>query len=366
MILPGIIALLLVVLAWGLYPIGLRAFGRPPRIHAEGGPVEAVSVVIATRDDPEQVARRVENLEASDFPPGQLEIVVAVDPTAAWSTHDYRSSLGEQVIVVPGDPPGGKAATLNAGVRAATRPLVIFADTGQRFAPDALLRLAQRLAEPGVGAVSGGYETQQRAGRVADSLWRLEQFIRRGEASVHSIVAVTGAIYGMRRSLWKPLPAGAICDDLFVPFNVVFQGERVDYCEEALAVDPRHFTRAQDFRRKVRTLTGMIQFCLWMPRVLLPWRNPVWIQFLCHKLLRLATPFLMLVAVASLGPLLWRWVQPLALPVLGAAGAALVLLAVLRPRAIVRLSREAGWALLLLAAPLTASYRAVRGRWTWS
>ena len=40
-----------------------------------------------------------------------------------------------------------------------------------------------------------------------------------------------------------------------------------------------------EFRRKVRTLTGNFQLASRLPSALLPWRNPVWLQFVSHKLL---------------------------------------------------------------------------------
>ena len=50
---------------------------------------------------------------------------------------------------------------------------------------------------------------------------------------------------------------------------------------------------AQDARTKgaVRTLTGVIQVCAWLPGVLNPLRNRIWLQFVFHKLLRLLTPY---------------------------------------------------------------------------
>ncbi len=53
-----------------------------------------------------------------------------------------------------------------------------------------------------------------------------------------------------------------------------------------------------EYRRKVRTLTGNIQLCVFMPSLLLPWKNPVWLQFLFHKLFRLLTPYLLAVIAA--------------------------------------------------------------------
>lgn len=180
---------------------------------------------------------------------------------------------------------------------------------------------------------------------------------------MHSIPVVTGAIYAMRRRLWAPLPAQVICDDLWVPLELILRGHRVGYCEEALAVDPRRFTRTQEFRRKVRTLTGILQLCAWMPQVLVPWRNPVWTQFICHKLLRVATPFLVVLAGIALIPpvviALGRWLLPGGGIVLGV----IVATAVIRPATAGRLLRDLSWAMMLLMAPVPATYRAARRRW---
>jgi hypothetical protein len=47
-------------------------------------------------------------------------------------------------------------------------------------------------------------------------------------------------------------------------------------------------------RRKIRTLAGNYQILSLEPRLLLPWRNPVWFQYLSHKLGRLAVPYALL------------------------------------------------------------------------
>jgi hypothetical protein len=49
-----------------------------------------------------------------------------------------------------------------------------------------------------------------------------------------------------------------------------------------------------EFARKVRTLTGNFQLAGRLPAALLPWCNPVWFQFLSHKLMRLIVPWALL------------------------------------------------------------------------
>jgi len=46
-----------------------------------------------------------------------------------------------------------------------------------------------------------------------------------------------------------------------------------------------------EFRRKKRTLTGNYQLLVEMPALLAPWRNPIFVQFMSHKVGRLLVPY---------------------------------------------------------------------------
>jgi biofilm PGA synthesis N-glycosyltransferase PgaC len=49
----------------------------------------------------------------------------------------------------------------------------------------------------------------------------------------------------------------------------------------------------------VRTLSGNFQLLGRLPAALTPWRNPIWLQFVSHKLLRLAAPWALLTMLVS-------------------------------------------------------------------
>ncbi|HEV7993309.1 MAG TPA: glycosyltransferase [Gemmatimonadaceae bacterium] len=288
-----------------LYPavIGLLAATRrgargAPAEHASAS-LPRVTAIVATRADPVSVRERVEDLLRGDYPAELLDVIVAYDarttePPLEWAAGDGR------VRVVRGDEPGGKAAALNAGVRAATSEVLVFGDSGQRFGANAISLLVAAVTKPGVGAASGRLELSRGANAPALPLrlyWSLERWLRRREAQVHSAVGVTGAIYAMRRGAWTPLPAGLILDDLYVPMRLVLDGHRVDFVDGARAYETRATTDTNEYRRKVRTLTGVWQLCAWLPETLIPVRNPVWAQFVAHKLLRLLTPYWLLVCL---------------------------------------------------------------------
>src|SRR5262249_17231959 len=136
--------------------------------------------------------------------------------------------------------------------------------------------------------------------------WDFEKWLRRQESLVGCQVGVTGAISACRRELFRPIPPGTLLDDVYWPLNVALQGHRVVHDRRAVAYDRLPDTAMDGFGRQVRTRSGNFQLAARLPRALVPWRNPVWAQWLSHKLARLVVPWallLLLVATALLdGP----------------------------------------------------------------
>jgi len=208
-----------------------------------------------------------------------------------------------------------------------------------------------------------GVVLQRSGDRVMDLYWRYEIAIRRGQAAIHSITSTSGQIAAVRKDLWRALPAGLICDDLYLTMQVVLGGHRVGFAERATVLDLRQFTRAQHFQRKVRTLTGLFQCIGLMPEVLLPWRNPIWLHFVTHKLMRFATPFLTLLAAGGLAVwLLGRWPRQFGAMVAGVlAGSALLFLV---DRARFRRGWDGmAWVLRLQLVPVIALVNGIRGNY---
>lgn len=365
----AIICATLLLITWVGYPLVIAALAylSPRRRNCAWNRMPGVTVIVASRDTPEAIAERVADLLRADYR-GPLQVVVALDRRmcstdgAGWVHPDPR------VRILAGDAPGGKAASLNAAVAAATEEVLVFADTSQRFAKDAIGLLVAGLADIRMGAVSGALHLpgDQNCPSLAERYWKFERWLRRNEARLHSAIGVSGSIYAMRRDRWVPLPADLILDDVYVPMRLALEGFRVGFEERAVAVDMRRTTAAQEYRRKVRTLTGNIQLCAWLPAVLLPVRNPIWIQFVCHKLLRLLTPYLLVAMLVALG-----WLGALSLgPALPAVtlavilgGAAMLLVPFLRKRA----NAAAVWFVAIQAAVVVATINGVRGRWNvWS
>lgn len=291
------VALLLGV--WLAYPLCVgvlaRAFGL--RGHRRAGSATlgtpGVTCILATREDGPAVRARVANLLSADYDPAHLSVVVGLDRNAKCHPAEL-ADLDPRVSVVQATR-SGKPSALNAAVAAADGDVLVFADTYQFFDLDAIRHLVDALGDPSIGAVSGNLERGERwRWQPVTVYWRMERWLRLQESSVHSCVGVTGAIYAMRASNWRDLPGDVLCDDLHVPMRLVTEGKRVVFEPGAIARDARDVPTGDEFRRKVRTLTGNFQLVREMPDLMVPWRNPIWLQFVCHKLLRLLSPYFLI------------------------------------------------------------------------
>lgn len=354
------------VWAWVVYPARMIARGRQRPVNRAVAPsasARPISIILATRDDDGMILRRLDNLEESTVPSHQRQCIVALDHSVAHRAAALQAQIGSRALVTVGQY-AGKSSALNAGVAAATHETLLFVDSAQSFTPDTIANLQREMAEPW-GALTATLAATS-GDALMDRYWARELGIRLGQQSRHSIICVTGCAYLMDRRYWRDMPPGLICDDLWSTYGVITQGGRVGIVGDARVTDPRRFTREQEYGRRLRTMTGLLQFIRSSPEVLSPTRNPMWSDFLWHKLIRPATPLLlMLGALAGTAGLYLLWpTVTTGLVVAGLAGLGALVLAE-RSRT-VPLSSRLGtliFARRLMFMPLRAIRQALASDW---
>lgn len=304
-----LISAALVVYAYVLYPLVVAAWAklRRRRDGARCPAPQSVSFLISARNEERRIEQRLrELLEILQIAKLDGEIILVSDGSTDATAEIVRRIGSPYLHLIEWPVSRGKSAAISAAAAMARNELLVFADVRQRWSGDALSRLVENFCDPRVGAVSGELVLESSPGVLAGVglYWRYEKWLRQQESSAGCMIGVTGAIAAVRRDLFRQIPDGTLLDDVYWPAQVALQGYRVVYESRAQAFDRLPERTADEFRRKVRTLCGNYQLLMRMPRLIVPWRNPIWLQFLSHKLARLAVPWalLLLLIATALSP----------------------------------------------------------------
>lgn len=287
------------------YPLLVWAWaGLRRRNWARDAVIRDVTVIVIAHNEEAGIRQRLHNLLRTDYPLDHLDIIVACDGATDATAARAEAFSDGGVRVIEFVSRHGKSAVLNEVVPMARGEIVILADVRQRFARNTISCLVADFADPDVGAVSGELRLLRSDARCQTAegsgfYWRYEKFIRRNEALVDSSIGATGAVYAIRRVLFRPIPSSTILDDVLIPMEIARQGYRVLFEPRAIAYDSISASARAESVRKVRTIGGNFQLFVLRPWLLLPFRNRLWLQTVSHKLLRLFSPFYLMLAFAA-------------------------------------------------------------------
>jgi cellulose synthase/poly-beta-1,6-N-acetylglucosamine synthase-like glycosyltransferase len=285
--------------AYAGYPVlcALRARLFPRPLKRVSTFLPRVSVLIAAFREAATIEKKLESLAGQSRVPDEVVLVCdgSDDGTAEIARTAGEKHLPGRLKVIE-KARGGKPAALNAALEQSSGEVLVFTDARQPLSANAVEVLVADLGDPGVGAVGGLLEMTGDA--PAGFYWKYEALIRKWEGTSGSTVGVSGALYAVKRALVTPFPDDTILDDVFMPMHVRLQKQRVGLEPEARAFD-RAAESKREFARKVRTLSGNFQLLLLQPKLLLPFVNPSWFDFVSHKLLRLVVPYAMIAALIS-------------------------------------------------------------------
>lgn len=277
----------------------------PPVADAvESGCWPRLSMIIAAYNEGAVLQDKLSNTFALDYPAQQLQIIVVSDGSTDNTDEVALSFEGRPGYLFLRQPANaGKTMAQNAGVRQATGELLVFSDANSMYEPDALKQLVRPLADERVGCVCGELRyrnaSQAGAGKGEGAYWRYEQFLKRQESVLGSLVGANGSIYVLRRKYFEELGA-AVISDFIMPIRVRLQGHRVIYEPQAIAYEEPGTGFGDEFRRRRRIVARSV-YGLWTePGALNFLRRPLFaFQVLSHKLLRWLVPLFMLLMLAT-------------------------------------------------------------------
>lgn len=284
------------LLLWVLRLVGVRQQVRTERIEP------CVTLIISAYNERQVIAAKLENCRRLDYPVDRFEVIVVSDASDD-GTDDVVRAAGPPARLLRMEERGGKTLGLNAALRAAKGDIVVFSDANAMYERDALRMLVRNFADSRVGAVTGEsrYEigADDASTESEGAYWSYEIWIKQLESSLGSVVGGDGAIYAIRRGLYRDLAPGDLSD--FVnPLQIVAQGYRNVYEPAAVSWEGGAEGYGAEFRRKVRIVNRAWRATGKMRSLLNPLKYGFFsLQYLSHKVLRWLVPWLMLVAFVS-------------------------------------------------------------------
>jgi cellulose synthase/poly-beta-1,6-N-acetylglucosamine synthase-like glycosyltransferase len=335
------------------YPAALWLLtrGRGSQLASSGGTLDAsrqlprVSLIVAAHDEEAVIAAKVADALALDYPRELLEVIVASDGSTDRTVELAREAGADQVLELER---GGKLLTQNASAAAATGEILAFSDANAIWRPDALRHLVAPFTDPNTGYACGTVSFVSQGGSNQEgAYWRFELAVRKLESDLAGITAGNGAIYAVRKSAYVALgPASS--HDLVFPFLLHKRGLRSVYVPGAIADEKMVVSNEGEFARKRRMMRGIYDEVVGDGMISPRGYRPLYaFEIFSHRVLRYATPFLHVVALAANVALIgqgWVYVATLA------AQAALLAAALLAPLLRLRVFRLAQYYVLTTAS----------------
>ena len=311
------------------YPLLLRLIIkiRGARAVTRGDVTPRLSLLISAYNEERVIRGKVENALSLDYPADRLEVVVVSDASSD-STDAIVSEFADRGVRLMRQPERrGKTAGLNNAVPQLSGDIVVFSDANAMYEKDALRKLARNFADPTVGCVTGEARYLNTGRAAADrgerAYWDYEIQIKRMETAVGSMVGGDGAIYAIRRALWRELPENAI-NDFLNPLQIVAAGWRSVYEPDAVCHEETTGAIRSEYRRRVRIVSRSWRAVFQSPGVLNPFRVGLFAwSVVSHKVLRWLSGAFVILGLAGLLPLTATAVSASPLPailMLAAAG----------------------------------------------
>lgn len=287
------------------YPLLIAIVGLlRPRLVRRKDYLPQVSVIITAYNEERDLAAKLENTLALDYPRELLEIIVASDCSSDRTDQIGLEFADRGVKLVRQSQRLGKTAAQNAAVAEAGGEIILFSDATSNYQPDVLRALLPNFADPTVGCVAGRLlyidRAGSRVGRGARSYWSYELFLKKHESRACSLIGASGCLYAVRKSAYVPLYDEA-CSDFIIATKMIEQGLRAVYEPQATCTEATNDETGNELRMRVRVI-AQTYADLWRHRSMMnPFRTGFYaVQLFSHKVMRYAVPlFLTGILVSS-------------------------------------------------------------------
>ncbi len=292
------IALASLVYAYAGYPLMLAALGLfSGNLHERRRlrRFPRVSLLISAYNEEAVIAEKIENSLALDYPRGLIEIIVISDGSTDMTDSIVEGFSRENVVLKRYEGHIGKTACLNRAVPEAAGDIIVFSDANSQYDRKAVRFLVEKFADSAIGWVTGRteYVSASGEGKISSAgiYTRIERLTKILEGKIGSCVGADGAIFAIRKTLYRPLKDYDI-NDFVIPVKIIQQGYRGILANKAFCIEETSGSAGGEFRRHVRITARTLRAIFTHRDLLNPFRYPVFsLQLVSHKLMKFVAPF---------------------------------------------------------------------------
>src|SRR5438128_1097631 len=263
----------------------------------------SVSVIITAYNEERDLAAKLENTLALDYPRELMEIIVASDASSDRTDEIAQQFASRGVRLYRQPERLGKTTAQNAAVERSRGEILIFSDATTMYDPGVLRAMMPNFADPTIGCVAGRLiyvdPTGSSVGRGAVSYWSYETFLKKHESRACSLIGASGCMYAVRRSAYLPLYSEAH-GDFLIATKMIQQGLRTVFEPEAICTEETNRRVDNELKMRVRVITQTFND-LWRHRSMLnPFRSGFFaVELLSHKFMRYLVPFFLVVLLGA-------------------------------------------------------------------
>ena len=297
-------ACVMLVYVYVFFPVLVRLLAsRFGAVVSEADLPLSVSIVVTAYNEEKGILAKIENLLALDYPSNLLDIIVASDASSDATDQLVRNCGSDRVQLLRVEGRQGKTSCQNAAAAIASGEILVFTDATTRLDPHALRALVRRFNSVDVGCVAGRLmyvsQTENVTGRGGEAYWDYEIKLRMAESALGSLVGVSGCLYAVRRSAYRAINPGLI-SDFVISMKMREHSLRTVLAVDAVCYEETLNRGSQEMSMRVRVAIRSINALICERQFLNPWRYGLFAwQLWSHKLLRYASPFLWLIALAT-------------------------------------------------------------------
>lgn len=292
-LIKGLLILLafIVVFNFGAYSMLLKVIARFRNVKhdIDQNLTPSVTLLIAAYNEASVLQEKLENSVQLEYPEDLFDILVVSDGSTDTTDSIAREfeSRGVRLLVQPVNK--GKAAALNSGMQNITSDIVVLSDANVMYQRDGIRKLVRHFADENIGAVSGKVVLLNEGLSYSDAenaYYSVEHNIQQLESNTGNLIGADGAMYALRRNLFRPLLEDTLLDDFVISMGVIQQNKRLIFDSEALGFEKNLAEIDSEYNRKVRIVAGGIQSLqrktVWPPQG----RKLTKIKLTCHKIIR--------------------------------------------------------------------------------